>query len=128
MSTSSPALPAEADRVRVPLIKALAYAGVFAVALGAAIHTGGPLMLLALLAPDLALLTSFSSLKSGRLDRRAVRAYNAAHHLPSAVVAVGVGALVAPVLPFATLWLAHIAMDRTVGYGPRAADGSQRGY
>jgi hypothetical protein len=30
------------------------------------------------------------------------------------------------VLPFAVLWLSHIALDRSLGYGLRAADGSLR--
>ena len=116
------------DRVAIPAAKALAYFAVFAAALAGAIVTGGPLMLALLLVPDLALLTSLSSVREGRLDRRAVRAYNLAHHLPAALVSVAAGLIVPAVLPFALVWLAHIAMDRTVGYGPRAIDGSQRGY
>jgi hypothetical protein len=120
--------PTRPDRVHVTPLRARAYALVFAAALAGAILTSSPWIPLALLVPDLSLLTSMASLKDGRLDRRAVRAYNAAHHLPSAIAAVAVGVLVPAVLPFALLWLAHIAMDRAFGYGPRAADGSQRGY
>lgn len=114
-----------ADRVVLPPAKRAAYAAVFATALTAAVVLGGPLNPLVwagMVLPDLALLSSPQLLRTGVLDRRAVRTYNLAHHpAPAAVLAVLVP-------PAGLAWLAHIAMDRTVGYGPRAADGTQRGY
>ena len=127
-ATTATSHPKSSDRVAIPPAKALAYFAVFATALGGSIVLGGPLMLVLLLVPDLALLTSLSSLREGQLDRRAVRAYNLAHHLPTAVAGVAAGLIVPSILPFALLWLAHIAMDRTVGYSPRALDGTQRGF
>lgn len=111
--------------------KRLAYAAAFAVLLAAALVAGGPLdplLWAAFIAPDLALLTSPQVLRTGILDRRAVRTYNLAHD-PRPAGALALAGLVVPVLLVPGLaWFAHIAMDRAAGYGPRAADGSQRGY
>ena len=86
--------------------------------------------------PDLSLIGAFAG--SGRLRPDRVRLYNLAHAwwLPVALV---VASLAVPVPGFGwglrpgleiflagLAWLAHIAVDRAVGYGLRAPDGSIR--
>jgi hypothetical protein len=86
------------------------------------------------IAPDLTFLIGAGSpVEKGSLPIRAVPFYNAVHRfwLPLALTVV-VGVVLAP-LTTATLtvfvaglsWMAHIAMDRTAGYGLRNADGSR---
>lgn len=83
-----------------------------------------------LIAPDLTLLFGAGrGLAPGQLHPRAVPAYNLAHRFVGPVVlgvlgftgligiGFGIGALA---------WGAHIALDRTLGYGLRTADGHQR--
>lgn len=116
------------DRVHVTSLKVALYGAAFAASLAGAIAASSPWILALLLVPDVALLSSLGSLSSGMLDRRAVRVYNAVHHLPTAVAVSAAGIVVPAVLPFGLIWLAHITMDRTLGFGPRSADGSQRGF
>ncbi|MFC4911126.1 DUF4260 family protein [Actinomadura gamaensis] len=83
------------------------------------------------IAPDFTMFIDARRGGGGRLGPRAVPFYNAAHRavIPLALAVVySVSAIEAPAL-FAGLlgWLGHIAMDRTFGYGLRAADGSRRG-
>jgi hypothetical protein len=97
-------------------------------ALAAAVAMIGPWAFALWLLPDLALVLggrgAFAG--DGRLAPHAVGIYNAAHSL-AGPPALGALALLAPaVLPFAVLWLSHIALDRSLGYGLRAADGSLR--
>ena len=79
--------------------------------------------------PDLTFLLAIGAgpTPHGVLPRRVVRPYNLAHHpLPPGLLLVA-GALLpgAPVAFVLALgWLAHITLDRALGYGPRAADGS----
>ncbi|MEV4253154.1 DUF4260 family protein [Spirillospora sp. NPDC049652] len=82
-------------------------------------------------APDVMMAIDGKNGGQGKLGPGAVPFYNAAHRtvVPLALaVAYTVLSLDAPAL-FAGLlgWLGHIAMDRTFGYGLRAADGSRRG-
>jgi hypothetical protein len=78
-------------------------------------YTGGPwLMFLALLlAPDLALLGYLRGPRVGAV------AYNLVHTTIAPLILL-VGSLLAGLTPgllFATIWLAHIGLDRLVGYG-----------
>ncbi|MBK1783127.1 DUF4260 family protein [Prauserella cavernicola] len=112
--------------------------GLFLLAFAAfeAIKYGGwavPLGLAGLIGPDSALLLGIGQrTEPGQLAPRAVPVYNALHHwLPPVVLLVF--SLVAPVshatlvLMFtpALAWLAHLALDRALGYGLRTRDGWQ---
>jgi hypothetical protein len=81
------------------------------------------------IAPDVTLLMGFRpGLQRGQLDPRSVPFYNAVHRLWSPAVltllalASGSGAWVGAGLA----WTAHIAFDRSLGFGLRTADGFQR--
>ncbi|MFC5182031.1 DUF4260 family protein [Actinomadura harenae] len=82
-------------------------------------------------APDLAMIIDAKNGGQGRLGPRAVPFYNAAHRsvIPLALAVAYSFSPLDSAAPFAGLlgWLGHIAMDRTFGYGLRAADGSRRG-
>ncbi len=111
--------------VRRPLLAAGGLA-----ALAGALWLLGPWALPLWLAPDLAFLAALGAPfdRDGRLAPRAVPAYNAAHALPGPVVLSAAGAVVgAVVLGLGLLWLSHVLLDRAMGYGLRAPDGSQRG-
>jgi Domain of unknown function (DUF4260) len=76
----------------------------------------GPALLFALLilAPDIAMLGYFAGPRAGSVI------YNAVHHLALPVLALCAGWIFAapPLLMHVLLiWIAHIGMDRAVGYG-----------
>jgi Domain of unknown function (DUF4260) len=74
-------------------------------------------------APDLALFAGIGAgLAKGQLHPRAVPLYNALHRFPGPIIL----AFVPGFLLAALAWALHIAIDRTVGYGLRGADGFQR--
>ena len=87
--------------------------------------------------PDVALLYGMApGLVKGQLHPRAVPLYNALHSFVGPVVlgAIAVAGAVSGVLgdagswsAAALAWAAHIAADRGMGYGPRTAEGFQRG-
>lgn len=83
-----------------------------------------------LLAPDLALLAGGGSgLARGQLHPRAVGLYNAAHRFwgPLALLAAASAGLLGPGWFVAGLaWCLHVALDRSLGYGLRDAEGFQR--
>ena len=91
------------------------------------------LLIVFVIAPDL---TFFAGLKQapemerGQLPPVAVPWYNAAHRawVPMLLLAVyAVSPLTwAPLFAAALGWLAHIALDRSMGYGLRSAAGFQR--
>ncbi len=97
---------------------------------GAAIWAG----LLGLIGPDLAFLAGIGQPNEpGLLSARAVPAYNPVHRLwlpvimLAAVIADGQsGGQAAPYVAASLGWLAHIALDRALGFRLRAADGSIR--
>ena len=99
----------------------LAWAFIGIAALVVAVVAIGPWAFALWLVPDAALLLGGRG--DGRIAPRAVPLYNAAHALPGPFAL----SLAAPaLLPFALLWLSHVALDRSIGYGLRAADGGQR--
>jgi hypothetical protein len=108
------------------LLAALLSATVLEVArhghLGAALAGG--------LGPDLALLLGAGrGLAPGQIHPRAVPVYNAVHLFagPLALIALGaVGLVGTGWLVGGLAWGAHVALDRTVGYGLRTRDGFQR--
>jgi hypothetical protein len=77
------------------------------------LHTSWGLFAALFLVPDLAMLPYLASRAAG------AAAYNAAHNfiVPVAVAMAGVFGDSALVLAIATIWAAHIAFDRAVGYG-----------
>jgi hypothetical protein len=84
-----------------------------------ALAGNGWLFALLLLAPDLAMVGYVWGARVGALT------YNLAHTLvvPAALLAAGV-LMGAPLLAqLALIWLAHIGMDRAVGYGFKYASG-----
>jgi hypothetical protein len=97
---------------------------------GAAIWFG----LVGLVGPDLAFAAGAGQPhQHGRLPRRAVPVYNVLHRpwLPLIMLAVVSAngqdsAQASPYVAAALGWLAHIALDRALGFNLRAADGSIR--
>jgi hypothetical protein len=89
---------------------------------------------LGLLGPDLAFLVGIGQeTEHGRLPTKAVAVYNLVHRpwLPLVlVVVVSVDgqstAQAAPYFVAGLAWLVHIALDRALGFGLRAEDGSVR--
>jgi hypothetical protein len=83
------------------------------------------------LGPDLALLFGAGAgLAPGQIHPRAVPLYNAVHRLTGPALLTGAAAagLIGPGWLVAGLaWAAHVALDRTVGYGLRTPEGHQRG-
>lgn len=103
---------------------------------------GSPLYALALtatavgsfVAPDLTfIIGAGDSVAKGSISTRAVPFYNAAHRMLIAfafTTAIGIGLAPLAPLPLAVFigglsWMAHIALDRTAGYGLRNHDGSR---
>jgi Domain of unknown function (DUF4260) len=81
------------------------------------------------IAPDLALLYGAGpGLERGQLHPRAVPFYNAVHRLwaPGVLVAVVVLLQSPGWLAGGLAWIAHIAFDRSLGFGLRSRDGFQR--
>jgi hypothetical protein len=126
----------EARIAAAPALARAAYAGLLALLLTATVlevaqhgHLGAALA--GGLGPDLALLFGAGTgLAPGQLHPRAVPLYNALHRLagPAALVAAaGAGILGGAWLVAGLAWGAHVALDRTVGYGLRTPEGHQRG-
>ena len=71
-----------------------------------------------ILAPDLGMLGYLAGPRVG------ARIYNAAHNLAFAAIAIGLGWYFAvPVLlALGLIWVAHISIDRTLGYGLKLPD------
>jgi hypothetical protein len=77
------------------------------------------LFALLLLAPDLSMIGYALGNRSGQWS------YNVAHTyaIPLALAAVGFGLGIEWLLAVSLIWLAHIGMDRAVGYGLKEAKG-----
>jgi hypothetical protein len=99
-------------------------------ALEVAHHGGVGAALAGGLAPDLALLLGAGAgLAPGQIHPRAVPVYNAVHRFwgPAALVAVAAAGVLGHGWLIAGLaWGAHVALDRTVGYGLRTRAGFQQ--
>ena len=123
-----------ASRDAIPAMKRLAYGLLFLGAAGGAFYIAGfgawQVWFFAV-APDLTFIFAGGpDLQKGQINPRAVPLYNAAHSLIgpallAALVLVFVGR--GPWLAAALAWSAHIAADRTIGFGPRTREGFQRG-
>ena len=124
---SAPAVPVARSAFSLPLFVALGPLGIASAVIAAMI--GSPWVLLAWLVPDLALVAGMGpGLQPGRLHPRAVPAYNALHSLLGPIAVAAAGALLSvEVLAIGLVWLSHVLMDRSIGYGLRTPDGWQRG-
>ena len=78
-------------------------------------HIGGGWGRFALwfLAPDLAFFGFAGGARAGAV------AYNSVHNLAGPLALALVGLALPSLLPFALIWIAHIAADRALGYGLR---------
>jgi Domain of unknown function (DUF4260) len=120
-------MQAIAEQISPAPLRRLAWAALFAGSLGAAlaIDAGAWQLWLLLVAPDIALFAGTGrGLEKKQLHPRAVPLYNALHH-PAGPVVLGLASIaLGPAWLVGALgWLAHIAIDRAVGYGPRDARG-----
>jgi hypothetical protein len=90
---------------------------------------GSPWLLALWLAPDLALVAGMGrDLDPGQLHPRAVPAYNAVHALPGPIAVIAAGAVLSTgALAIGLMWLSHVLLDRSIGYGLRTRAGWQRG-
>ena len=93
-----------------------------------------PLAVLGFIAPDLSFFVGASGPhQQGQLPRGTVGAYNLVHRPIVPVVLMTIPALLADgpgdnaaPFTFGLAWMLHIALDRSLGYGLRTADGWQR--
>jgi len=85
----------------------------------AAFHLSGLLFAVLLLAPDLSALGYLINNRWGAIS------YNLAHlmALPIVLLIIGAAASNELLLSIALIWLAHIGMDRAVGYGLKYPSG-----
>ena len=116
-------------------MKKLAYLTLGLLATGLAIavvvtqHTSWWQLVVFAIAPDLALLYGAGpGLERGQLHPRAVPFYNAVHRLwvPAILVALMVVLQSPDWLAGGLAWIAHIAFDRSLGFGLRSPEGFQR--
>ena len=116
-------------------MKKLSYAilGLLATGLAIAVvvtqHTSWWQLVAFAIAPDLALVFGAGpGLERGQLHPRAVPVYNAVHRLwvPAIVVAFMVVLQSPGWLAGGLAWIAHIAFDRSLGFGLRSPEGFQR--
>ncbi|WP_431983481.1 DUF4260 family protein [Streptomyces qinglanensis] len=102
-----------------------------AVALYTGVRLGGPrsrVLWTSAVLPDLALLHGIAAAPAfDPLPRYAVRSYNLLHSPGVPLLLLGTARALGsrPLRVAACGWLAHIAVDRAFGYGPRARDGSR---
>ncbi|GAA3928744.1 DUF4260 family protein [Microbacterium soli] len=98
----------------------------------------GATVVVFLLLPDIALIGGFDPVRPGRLRVSHIPLYNALHRPWAGLALLLLGALVTlpaiggveggKLIAAAGLaWIAHIAVDRAVGYGLRDAEGAVRG-
>lgn len=104
--------------------------GIGVAALTTAVRLGGArnrLLWTCAVAPDVALLIGIRSAPTWQtLPSYAIGPYNTLHApaLPAALLGAGAVARHRQTTVAALAWLAHIAVDRAWGYGPRAPDGT----
>jgi hypothetical protein len=116
-------------------LKRIAYAGFglaaggLAIAVVAGEHASWWQLAVFSLAPDLSFLAGMSSgLARGQLHPRAVPLYNAVHRYwaPAVLVVVTLVLHSPEWLGAGLAWVAHISIDRSLGFGLRTPDGFQR--
>lgn len=92
-------------------------------------HSGLWQLLVFALAPDLSFIAGLGpGLERGQLHPRAVPFYNAVHRfwVPGLLVAIGLLAQSPGWLAAGLAWVAHIGLDRSLGFGLRTPEGFQR--
>ena len=113
----------------------LAYAALGIVAIAVAIasvawmHASWSQIVVFAIAPDVTLLAGAApGVQRGQLSPRAVPFYNAVHRFWIPVAMMVVAGLLQQVAWFAggLAWIAHIAVDRSLGFGLRTPEGFQR--
>jgi hypothetical protein len=116
-------------------VKRLAYLilGLLATALAITVvvtqHAGWWQLVAFAIAPDVTLLFGAGpGLERGQLHPRAVPFYNAVHRFWAPVVLVAVMVVLSSPgwLAGGLAWIAHIAFDRSLGFGLRSPEGFQR--
>jgi hypothetical protein len=104
-------------------------AGGLAIAVVVTQHTSWWQLVVFAIAPDVTLLFGAGpGLERGQLHPRAVPFYNAVHRFwaPAVLVAVTAVLLSPGWLAGGLAWIAHIAFDRSLGFGLRTQEGFQR--
>jgi Domain of unknown function (DUF4260) len=89
------------------------------VALYQSVHASWILFVALILAPDIAMLGYLRNTRVG------AACYNAFHSYAGPLVLGAAAVFLHPLLPFAVIWAAHIAMDRALGYGLKYDDAFQ---
>ncbi|OLC27434.1 MAG: hypothetical protein AUJ02_10670 [Chloroflexi bacterium 13_1_40CM_3_65_12] len=92
-------------------------------------HAGWWQLVVLAIAPDLALLAGAApGLARGQINPRTVPLYNAVHRFwaPGLLVAVSLLLTSPGWLAGGLAWVAHIAFDRSLGFGLRSPEGFQR--
>lgn len=116
-------------------LKRLAYAALGFVATGLAIavvisrQTSWWQLIVFAIAPDVTLLFGAGrGLQRGQLGPRAVPFYNAVHRFwaPGMLTVLAIAASSGAWVAAGLAWTAHIAFDRSLGFGLRTAEGFQR--
>ncbi len=107
--------------------------GLLAAALGIGVvltqHASWWQLVVFAIAPDLTLIAGAGSgLARGQLHPRAVPLYNAVHRFwaPAVLAAVSLALVYPAWLAGGLAWIAHIAFDRSLGFGLRTQQGFQR--
>ena len=107
--------------------------GLLAAALGIGVvltqHASWWQLVVFAIAPDLTLIAGAGSgLARGQLHPRAVPLYNAVHRFwaPAVLAAVSLALMYPAWLAGGLAWIAHIAFDRSLGFGLRTQQGFQR--
>ena len=107
----------------IDLLVRLEWAFLFAAFIAGYALSGGswPLFLLLILAPDLSMLGYLAGARFGAF------AYNLFHTLivPLCLLAIGFLSQQELATQVAAIWLAHIAIDRALGYGLKLSNGFQ---
>ncbi len=80
------------------------------------VHASWLLFIALILAPDVAVVGYLRGTRIGAWS------YNAFHSYVGPIIALGASVYFRAFLPFAIIWAAHIALDRTLGYGLKYAD------
>lgn len=116
-------------------MKRLAYAAMGLLAAGLAItvvitqHSAWWQLVVFAIAPDLTLLAGAApGLERGQINPRAVPLYNAVHRFwaPGALALAALAIMSPAWLAGGLAWIAHIAFDRSLGFGLRNPEGFQR--
>lgn len=92
-------------------------------------HTSWWQIVVFAIGPDISLLAGMSpGLDRGRLHPRAVPFYNAVHRFwaPAVLIVVALALQQAAWVAGGLAWVAHIAFDRSLGFGLRTPEGFQR--